>query len=295
LKTGIKTSSPSSISPAGALNNILFFAINQPRVEIVLKKSINAYNSFSLNGFKAYDSDFINGALDYLYTLDVFKASSFVNIEILNRIPFGIGLGAHSSLFACLYKAVCVFNNRSFNNRELYNLLLSSDNSFLKRLNTGRILTSLDGGCLFVDQNNPELYHRVYLPGGITWIIYRSSHYISQKQIASSVSTKDDLTKSIAFLIGLHSSKWELIKHGFWITQQNLSSLEISPEDKLLLLENALGINYNIQTGLFLLCFNNSLKAETCKKILTTDFTTKIKGQKILMDSAADLIGTIKM
>jgi hypothetical protein len=293
LKTGIKTSAPATISPGNALNNTLFFAINQPRVEIVAKTTDKPV-SFSVIGKKEYKPGFINTTLEFIYSLEIFKLAEPVYLEINNNIPFGLGLGSHTSFVACLLKAMCDINKINLNNRELYNYLLTTDNTFLHTINPGQLLTSLEGGCMFVDGTTPELYHRIYLPSGLSIMLYNATDQKINKQ-TSFPNFKSDLNTSIEFVLGLHTNNWEFIKQGFINTHENLSILKLPKDEVDMLLENILGLDYNIRNGVFLLCTNNSLKAEICFDIFLHSIINKGKRKPIMFLSTIDLGGTFKM
>ena len=293
MKTGIKTSSPATISLDGALNNILFFALNHPRVEIVLKTT-DKTSSFSLYGYKAYKLSFIENAIDYIFSLEIIKQSPQVELEITNRIPFQSGLGAHSSFFAALLKAMCTINKINLNNRELYKLIISTKNKFIEDINLGRLLTSLEGGSMFVDDTSPELCHRIYLPSGILWIIYRSKLPISSDHI-NKLNPKASIAKSLKLILGLHDGKWELIEQGFINTVNNISLLNFTDKENNSLKENCLGVDFIAENNLFLFCCNNSLKADLSYEILSKHFGTKQQNKEVLLHSGIDFAGTIKL
>ena len=293
MKTGIKTSTPATISPSFSLKNTLFFAINQPRVEIVAKTTEYPV-SFSVFGNKEYKNGFINTALEYIYSLEIFKLAEPVHLEINNKIPFGHGFGAHTSFFACLLKAMCAINKISFNNRELYNYLLALDASKLQYINPGQLLTCLDGGCFFVDEAKPELYHRIYLPSGLSFIIFNEVNRNKENHISLPYN-KNSSTKSIEFVLGLHTSNWEFIKQGFIDTASTLTRLNLPQQVVDVLIENMLGLDYNIDNAIYFICCNNSLMAETCYNIFQKGLHAKEKHYKHLILSTIDLSGTIKM
>lgn len=293
MKTGIKTIAPATISLEGALNNILFFALNQPRVEIVLKTTDKS-SSFSLSGYKDYNTSFIQNAIDFIFCLDIFKHSPQVELEITNRIPLQSGLGAHSAFFAALLKAMSTINKINLNHRELYKLIISTKSKFLEDINPGRLLNSLDGGCMFVDDISPEFYHRIYLPTGIQWIIYRSEHPTSS-EFFNKLNTKTSIAKSIELILGLHDCKWELLEHGFRNTVKNISLLNFTDKENISFKENCLGVDYLEDYNLFVFCCNNSLKAEICYEILNKHYGSKQNNKKVLLLSGIDLAGTIKM
>lgn len=294
MKTGIKISTPSTRTIGEAIKNLVFFALTEPNVNIVFKPSNEETNDIVVTGNKLYKKNYLQNITNYLLTLDLFKNTPKIKLEIHNNIPFSLGYGAHVSCFATILKGLCAINKISLTNREVYNIIINDRPALLKKNDYGRLLTVLEGGCLFIDILNPTIFQRIFISNGLHWIVFSNKDGVETKSNFNNNVTENAIVKDLELILGLNSSNWDLIENSFSNNISILSTITSDQEIRTQIYNNILGVDFDNALGIFNFVCLNSLKADTVLKILEGIYKNKISREIYLKASPIQLTGSIK-